>query len=136
MPALPGILLVASKIKDLAVLDRETFRRWYEEVHVPDILATSGIDSAFRFVSPTPEEVEQPYLALYPIKDLGWLAEDEFWSIPLHSDILPNPSKHIHDVADFHTAFYETVTTEGNNTWQGTKASNGRPSWTNRLPPV
>jgi hypothetical protein len=47
--------------------DEETYNRWYDEVHVPDLLAISGITSARRFKvlkSSTP----WPYVAAYEIE--------------------------------------------------------------------
>ena len=104
----PGILFANARISD-PILDAETFRRWYEEVHVPDVLATSGVHTAFRFQNPDSEDTERPYLAIYPFNDLEWLATGEFFRVPLTSDILPNPSKRILEVTDFDIRFYETL---------------------------
>jgi hypothetical protein len=118
MSPIPGVLFVNSKITSDA-LTPETFREWYESVHIPDIFVTSGIKSAFRYQSTTPDKVERPYLALYPIKDIQWLSSEEFKSIPVHSDMLPNESKAIFDLADFDTRYYETVETKVESGRQG-----------------
>jgi hypothetical protein len=111
MSATPGILFVNSKITSDA-LTQEVFTDWYESVHIPDIFVTSGIKSAFRYKSPTPETVERPFLAIYPVKDVQWLFSDEFKSIPVYSDMLPVESKAIFDLADFDTRYYATLDTK------------------------
>ena len=49
----PGILFVRSRIAQSAkdILDEQTFLKWYDEEHVPEVVATSGIKSGFRYVS-------------------------------------------------------------------------------------
>ncbi|KAJ9150054.1 hypothetical protein NKR19_g5459 [Coniochaeta hoffmannii] len=118
MSPTPGILFVNSKITSDA-LTPEVFTDWYESVHIPDIFVTSGIKSAFRYKSPTPDKVDRPYLALYPVKDIQWLYSDEFKSIPVHSDVLPNESRAIFDLADFDTRYYETINTKAEPGRQG-----------------
>ncbi len=110
MAPVPGILFANARISD-AALDPETFRRWYEEVHIPDVLATSGVHAAFRYKAPEGEVTKRPYLAVYPFADLEWLANGEFFSIPLTSEVLPNESKHILHVTDFDMRFYQTLRT-------------------------
>ncbi|KAH8887790.1 hypothetical protein GQ53DRAFT_749476 [Thozetella sp. PMI_491] len=112
MVPVPGFILANSKISDDS-LDADTFRTWYEEVHIPDVLATSGIFSSFRFQAPDSEPTRRPYLAVYPLSDLMWLANGEFFRVPLTSDLLPNPSKHISEVADFDIRFYQTILSLG-----------------------
>lgn len=108
-PSGPGILYVNSKIIS-SELSPELFTRWYQDIHIPDIFITSGIKSAFRyFTRASPEIVERPYLALYPLKDVGFLYTDEFKAIPVHSDILPNESRAIFDLADFDTRYYTSI---------------------------
>jgi hypothetical protein len=48
----------------------EEFNRWYDEVHVPQMLSVPGIHSAkrFRFATPDAEAPRNRYLALYAIE--------------------------------------------------------------------
>lgn len=112
MAGQPGILFVNSKITS-DTLSASTFTSWYEGVHIPDIFVTSGIKTALRYVSTAPDAVERPYLALYPVRDVGWLSSDEFKSIPVHSDVLPNESGAIFELADFDTRYYVTLGRKG-----------------------
>jgi hypothetical protein len=58
-----SILLVLSNCKDLA---REAeFNRWYEDIHVADILETGVFHTAYRYESVDPQATQAKYLALY-----------------------------------------------------------------------
>jgi len=61
-PAL-GILLVLSNCKDGA--KEQEFNRWYEDVHIPDILDTGAFHTAYRYESLDPEATKAKYLAIY-----------------------------------------------------------------------
>ncbi len=61
-PAL-GILLVLSNCKDTH--DEKEFNRWYEDVHIPDILDTGAFHTAYRYESTDPEATKGKYLAIY-----------------------------------------------------------------------
>lgn len=105
----PGLLYVNSKITS-SKLSPELFTAWYQDVHIPDILATSGIKTAYRYFTTSDEEtVDRPYLALYPLEDVAFLRTSEFESIPVHSDLVPTDSKCIFDLADFHVCYYTNV---------------------------
>jgi hypothetical protein len=105
----PGLLYVNSKIKD-STLTPELFTKWYEEVHIPDIFKTGGITTAFRYISTRGNEVERPYLALYPLKDVAFLQTKNFRSIPVHSEVLPGKTL-IFEFADFDTRYYAHLST-------------------------
>ncbi|KAK3987302.1 hypothetical protein QBC44DRAFT_331827 [Cladorrhinum sp. PSN332] len=109
----PGIIIVRSGIisDDLTV---ETFSKWYEEIHIPDVLATAGVKAAARYQQSTSAQPGTlPYLAVYNLDDLNWLHQDacEFWKIPLHSNVLPNDKQTVFTWAKFETEFYAKVET-------------------------
>ena len=58
-----GILLVLSHCKDLA--RAAEFHRWYEDIHVADILETGAFHTAYRYESPAHQATQATYLALY-----------------------------------------------------------------------
>jgi hypothetical protein len=58
-----GILLVLSNCKDPA--REEDFNRWYEEVHIPDILDAGGFHTAYRYESLDPAATKAKYMAIY-----------------------------------------------------------------------
>ena len=105
----PGILYVNSKIARTDLLNEESYMKWYGEDHIPEIIETSGINSAIRFKDVDPK-VEKPYLVMYPMKDIGFTQGDEFRKIRVHSDLLPNGGP-IYDLADIDVRYYGLVQT-------------------------
>lgn len=59
-----GILVVQSKPSSPEEL--EAFHHWYDEVHIPEILAVEGFRSARRFQAADGES----YLAVYEVDDV------------------------------------------------------------------
>ncbi|KAE9579204.1 Core atranone cluster (CAC) protein 1 [Colletotrichum fructicola] len=104
----PGLLFVNSKIIRPDLIDEESFFKWYDEDHIAEILATSGIQSAFRFLDVNIGSVERPYLAMYPMRDIGFTQTEEFRNINVSSDMLPNGGP-IYDLADFDVRYYKLV---------------------------
>lgn len=115
--AAKGIFLVNSGITAKETLDLETFTRWYEGVHIPDLLKTSGVNTAYRFQataeSPKPDDIvsARPFLALYPIEDIAWAADanSELWQVPVHHEMLPNESKNAFELAEFQMGGYANL---------------------------
>ncbi|KAK4223263.1 hypothetical protein QBC38DRAFT_54264 [Podospora fimiseda] len=110
-PPRPGIITVKSGISS-PDLSSETFRKWYEQIHIPDVLATPKITSALRYRDKSNSST-LPFLAIYNVDDLNWLNQEtcEFWKIPLHSDVLPADKQPIFTWAKFETEFYDLVST-------------------------
>ncbi|KAF2112091.1 hypothetical protein BDV96DRAFT_649452 [Lophiotrema nucula] len=105
----PGIMWVNSVPKP--PLSDEAFNRWYEEVHIPDIIrAKSGNDgciAAWRFKCQDPAR-RRPYLALYSVPDISFVQSPEFGRISQYHHSLPEggPSQKF---VDFDTRFYQRV---------------------------
>lgn len=106
----PGLLWVNSKITSPQV-SKDSFNKWYNQVHNPDIFASQGIESACRYKSTNPS-ADHPYLALYHIKDLDFLTSAEFQAIPRTStDYFPGPTHLCFDYAHFTSRIYEHIDT-------------------------
>jgi hypothetical protein len=105
----PGILWVNSKISN-PDLSPDTYRKWYDEVHFPDIIRSSGMKACFRYEAMDPN-ADRPFFAYYPVKDIAFLTSEEFYKIPVASDLLPGPSHLVFASADFDTRYYEWVQT-------------------------
>ncbi|TDC71822.1 hypothetical protein E1200_01020 [Actinomadura sp. GC306] len=58
-----SILLVESRPANPDVVDE--FNRWYDEVHLPELLALDGVVAARRYA---PTEEGDPYLAVYELE--------------------------------------------------------------------
>lgn len=110
----PGILYVNSRIAETDILDEEQYMKWYGEDHIPEIMETSGINSALRFKS-VDTSVSKPYLVMYFMKDIAFTQGEEFKKIRVHSDLLPNGGP-VYDLADIDVRYYnlyETYDPEG-----------------------
>ncbi len=46
----------------------EEFNKWYDEVHVPDVLKASGVIGASRYVATRASEGQPKYLAVYELE--------------------------------------------------------------------
>jgi hypothetical protein len=105
----PGILWINSKVTKPDKLSVEEFTRWYEEVHIPDIIAAKpgGIIASWRYQCLDPERTA-PFLAVYSCPDLAFLQSAEFKAIPMTHDTLPGNGP-IHLFADFDARFYKRV---------------------------
>ncbi|KAL2842037.1 hypothetical protein BJY01DRAFT_249273 [Aspergillus pseudoustus] len=107
----PGLLYVGSRTKQSSGITEETYNDWYDNVHIPHILETSGVQTAARHtVAPgTADSLNWPFLAIYPIGDLHYLTTQEFADIPLVDNLLPGPSHSCVDCAEFDQRHYATV---------------------------
>lgn len=115
------VVFVQSKIRSPALgLSPATFKKWYEQIHIPDVLALPNdeVKYAFRYIiADTAEEDEIgggsgfPYLAVYPGLRREWLTSEEcgFLKVPLHSEVLPGPEGFVFGVADFEMGAYEVL---------------------------
>lgn len=103
----PGLLFVRSRIAQEAkdTFDEKTFLHWYDDEHIPEVVASSGIKSGFRYLdiyktSPLGNDANpKPFLAVYPMRDTAFTTTDEFKNLRVKSDKLPG-SGLIYDLAD------------------------------------
>ena len=58
-----GIMLVTSR--PASALEADAYHRWYDEVHVPEMLAVEGFASARRF-----EGADGAFVAIYEVDDV------------------------------------------------------------------
>lgn len=107
------MLWVTSRISQEAksILDEPTFLKWYDEDHIPELVSTSGIKDAFRYVDVnkgTPSSSSKPFLALYPMADLAFTQSAEFVNVRVKSAVLP-ASGIIYDMADMDVSYLGLV---------------------------
>ncbi len=67
-------LLVVAASVDLSV--EEEWNRWYNEIHLPEIVACPGFRSAQRYVADEPQG--RRYIAIYELDHPGALESAEF----------------------------------------------------------
>ncbi|KIV98508.1 uncharacterized protein PV09_09685 [Verruconis gallopava] len=94
----PGLLYVTSKISRTDIMDYDTYMKWYDEDHIAEIIETSGIKSAYRYID-IDKNASKPYLAFYPMEELGFTLGAEFRNIRVKSDLLPGTGI-CYDLAD------------------------------------
>ena len=58
-----GVLIVFTNCTDEA--RHEEFNRWYEDIHIPDILGTGAFHTAYRYESVEASDLPARYLAIY-----------------------------------------------------------------------
>ena len=92
------MLYVTSQIARKDIMDYDTYMKWYDEDHIAEIVETSGIDSAYRYIDTNPKALK-PYLAFYPMDDIAFTQGDEFRKIKVKSDLLPSTGI-CYDLAD------------------------------------
>jgi hypothetical protein len=95
---------------------------WYEDVHIPAVLATGGVTAAARYqLVPDPTGSDEgsdegvtnvAYLTVYHLPDMNWLHREDcgFWKLPL--DVpgkVEGEKRSIFEVADFETLFWELI---------------------------
>jgi hypothetical protein len=103
----PGILLSISRVAKPNELSDAAFNKWYNEVHIRDVLATGGVTRAVRFREANPKATS-PYMAVYTVPDLSVIHSDAFKNIPMTDESLPGGGN-IHSFANFNTRFYSLV---------------------------
>lgn len=95
-----GILYVSARLKSPPIVTPEIFRQWYDDEHIPQMCnAKDGVSVAARYKHTSPNanivggeatsEVPYPFVTLYKLNDIHWLAGDGFNSVPQTSDLLP-----------------------------------------------
>jgi hypothetical protein len=98
---------VNSKITNTSAITPSNFSKWYEEVHIPDMLK-AGVKTAFLYKNIDPK-ADRPWFALYLIPEMALLSTKEFGAIPMTSDFFDIPSKRGDEVADFDGRVYEFI---------------------------
>lgn len=76
-----GIIAAFSKNASQDIISDDALMSWYDEIHIPDVIATSGMRTALRFEAINPE-AKYRWLVVYPVNDIGFAATEEFDKIP------------------------------------------------------
>ncbi|KAF2821898.1 hypothetical protein CC86DRAFT_247794, partial [Ophiobolus disseminans] len=110
-----GVLWVSSRVTQPEKLSDDKFCEWYEDTHIPEVLALPGIPSAVRFEALTPQpsketwSSEAPWLTVYEMPDIDYRESADFKALDGQSE----PSKELLEGiflnARFDTRFYKEV---------------------------
>ena len=99
--SLPPVILVTSV--DVAVGSEDDFNRWYNETHLPEVLACPGFRSAARYEC---TQGEPHFLAVYELDDEDALQTPELQQVRGFGDMFPN-------VRNFHERVYRRIHQHG-----------------------
>jgi hypothetical protein len=128
----PGILWVASRITKPDKLSDDKFCQWYEDQHVDEVVALSGIPAAARYEAvpmseiagpPTPESIkaaEEPpayvlgakWLTIYEMKDVEFRNSAEFRGLDGQSKPKDDLLNGVFKNAMFETRFGELLSND------------------------
>jgi hypothetical protein len=106
----PGLMFVSASITNTNELSEETFHKWYNDIHIPDVLVTGGVTHAARFENADPS-AEYKFLALYTLPDLAFAQSEQFKTIPNSDPTLPG-SGLCFDSIKFDIRFYKLIQTD------------------------
>lgn len=115
----PGLLFVASTTTKPS-LSADDFNAWYENQHIYEVTATSGIPRACRYEAYFDQEppIEgipvllnrtYPWLTCYEMNDVNFRNTDEFKSLDGQSDPADKKVLELMRRARFETRFYEEI---------------------------
>ncbi len=100
----PILLTAASKINHPDKLSPSTLKKWYPEVHLPDVLAVPGV-SAATFLEMINPQAYRPWFVVYEVDSVEVHESQAFNDIPLHCPDMFEGS--IFDLADFEVKVWE-----------------------------
>jgi len=106
--SVPGLVYASSSLTSPLSPSTSSFNKWYNEVHIPDVLSLHGTSSAFRYANADPTATPQ-FLALYPLADLATPSSEELKAVPITHEIFPAPSHNASDVVEFRSRLYEHI---------------------------
>jgi len=109
-----GILWVASRIKK-PTLTPEKFCAWYENQHIQEVTALSGVPRAARYegIQPSPYpgalSDDAPWLTIYEMPDIDFRQSREFRGLDGQSEPKAELLEGVFKQARFDTRFYECI---------------------------
>ncbi|PGH20379.1 hypothetical protein AJ80_03647 [Polytolypa hystricis UAMH7299] len=110
---LQGVMWVNSGVIKPDQLSEEDFNDWYCDEHIPDVVATSGVDSAARYkrVDGAITSSLHKFLTVYEMPDINFKGSDEFQS--LEGQSLGPSTDRIFLKTEFDTRFFEEMKVPG-----------------------
>ncbi|KAF1808259.1 hypothetical protein P152DRAFT_517702 [Eremomyces bilateralis CBS 781.70] len=118
--ATPGLVVALTKPKhpDLTL---DTYNKWYDTIHLQDVVDGGLGDLAVRYQHVDPSK-PLPYIALYRVPDVAFLGDTaKMDAIPKTSDMLPGPSRDWREVLENEIRGYIHV-----QSYEGPNADAGR----------
>ena len=72
----PGLLIATSCLKESASISPEIFKHWYQEIHVPDVLAAEGGPPMAVHYTNVDPAAKWSNLIIYRLPDIEWVGSD------------------------------------------------------------
>ncbi|KAL1902439.1 hypothetical protein Sste5346_001420 [Sporothrix stenoceras] len=90
----PGVFWISSNTSDEAVFPYTDFVRWYEDVHIPDVVNADPenplpVERRYELVSGDTDAAAKPFLVIYKLPTLSFVTSEAFRHIPLHHKQIP-----------------------------------------------
>lgn len=107
----PGLTFVASNVLDSTKTSDEKYNEFYNDEHLPDVLASGLTKVALRYEN-TNSEAKMPYIALYPVEDASMTGSEA--AIKLIQDTRKSRTfdgEDIYDYINFDIRRYEKIQT-------------------------
>jgi hypothetical protein len=114
-----GLIYVGSKVTRPNKLSDEDFCKWYEEIHIDQVCALSGVTAAARYealplpepIAVPPPEDKKPYdwLTLYEMPDIEFRETKEFKGLDGQSVPKKELLEGVFKNACFETRFYQEI---------------------------
>ncbi len=86
-----GVFCVRSRLTDPVSLPAPAFMQWYDDVHIPDLLA-AGVPAAWRYEtapSSSTTAADPSYLVVYKLPDIAFVHSAAFKAVPFGHPSLP-----------------------------------------------
>ncbi|OCL14285.1 hypothetical protein AOQ84DRAFT_281396 [Glonium stellatum] len=103
----PGIIFIFFRLRDSSQASQAIIEKWYDEVHIPAMVASGGIPLAWRWKAANPD-YEKPNLVIYKLPDLAFLQSDEYRSANKKSETVPDVGP-IGQLVEIETRLYQMV---------------------------
>lgn len=108
--SVPGLTFVASNILDPAKTSDEIYNKFYNDEHLPDVLASGVTKLALRYKNAS-SEAKTPYIALYPVEDINAASEAGETLIRDSRKSTTFDGNDVYDYIRFHIGRHEKIQT-------------------------
>ena len=101
----PGIIFSRSRPKP-GKLPLDIYHKWYNEEHIPDVLATCVVSEAWRYEDLN-EDAPIPFVAIYRIPDLAEMQKPAFRDLKMTGNLLPDKNTSWREYVDSDIRIYK-----------------------------
>ncbi|KAF2184359.1 hypothetical protein K469DRAFT_580245, partial [Zopfia rhizophila CBS 207.26] len=103
----PGIIVNLVRIPETSKITRGTLEKWFDDVYVPDLVATGVVTSAWRFKAANPDDAKQS-MAIYKVLDLAPVQTGKLQTVKKTSETFPTDS-HVDEFVESDSRMFSLV---------------------------